>query len=59
MDTVGTQFITAKSHELVTILEEPVHRGDGLYSVLVQCADGSTRYTTFTNNPKPKEIHNG
>lgn len=47
MVTVGSQFITAKSQELVTVIEEPKDRGDGLYSVLVRCADGSTRYTTI------------
>ena len=47
MVTVGSQFHTAKSQELVTVIEEPKDRGDGLYSVLVRCADGSTRYTTI------------
>lgn len=47
MLTIGTQFHTAKSNELVTVIEEPKDRGDGLYSVLVRCADGSTRYTTI------------
>lgn len=46
MITVGSEFRTAKSGELVTAIEPPVDRGNGLYSVLVRCADGSTRYTT-------------
>jgi hypothetical protein len=46
MLTIGSQFYTAKSKELVTVIEEPKDRGDGLYSVLVQCEDGSTRYTS-------------
>jgi len=46
MITVGSQFLTAKSNELVTAIEEPIDRGNGLHSVLVRRADGSTRYTT-------------
>jgi hypothetical protein len=46
MITVGSQFLTAKSNELVTAIEEPQDRGNGLHSVLVRCANGSTRYTT-------------
>ena len=47
MLTVGDSFFTAKSGELVTVLEEPVLRSAGTYSVLVAQADGSTRYTSI------------
>ena len=46
MITVGETFYTARSGEFVTAIEEPEHRGNGNYSVLVRKSDGSTRYTT-------------
>lgn len=47
MITAGETFITAKSGETVTALEEPVLRSEGTYSVLVRKADGSVRYTSI------------
>jgi hypothetical protein len=44
--TVGETFYTQKSGEFVTAIEEPEHRGNGNYSVLVRKSDGSVRYTT-------------
>lgn len=46
MIKVGESFYTARNGEFVTAIEEPDHRGNGIYSVLVRKSDGSTRYTT-------------
>jgi hypothetical protein len=47
MIKVGETFLTAKSGETVTAIEEPVLRAEGTYSVLVRKADGSVRYTSI------------
>lgn len=43
----GDTFVTRKSNETVTALENPEPRGNGWASVLVKTADGSERYTTI------------
>lgn len=46
MIKAGETFVTRKSNETVTAMQDAEPRGNGWASVLVKGADGKERYTT-------------
>lgn len=51
--TAGDEFITTRSGEHVTAMENPVHRAAGVWSVAVMDEWGVSRWTSINDTVTP------